>query len=141
MHTRDNGKENNRARPTRTSATAPSRRSPAHKSATATGRSQTDFPFCVVLKFSTCLYIHYSVCLKHSNFLNRPKHTVSPTAFHKEHHGNSKGIKIQSIGTSNSDSNTVRSLNVSDQKSREFQPLCCPHIHASDDKFWNLLAE
>ena len=32
------------------------------------------------------------------------------------------------LGTSNSGSNTVRSLNVSGQWSREFQPLCFPYL-------------
>ena len=72
-------------------------------------------------KHTTCLEIHYRECLKHSNFLNRSKHTVSPT------HGHCKVTGIQTIGTLNSDSNTVRSPNVSDQKSRDFQPLCCPY--------------
>ena len=78
-------------------------------------------------KRTTCLDIHHSVCLKHCNFLNRPKYTVSPTAVYMEHQGKSKRTGIQTIGTSNSDPNTVRSPNVSDQKSWEFQPLCCPY--------------
>ena len=44
-----------------------------------------------------------------------------------EHHGNSKETGIQPIDTSNTDSNTVRSPNVSAQESREFQSLSIPH--------------
>ena len=36
------------------------------------------------------------------------------------------------LGTSNSDFNTVRSLNVSGQWSREFQPLCFPYLDSPD---------
>ena len=45
------------------------------------------------------------------------------TAVLMEHHGNSKGTRTQTIGTTQSDSATVRSPNVSDPKSREFQLL------------------
>ena len=38
------------------------------------------------------------------------------------------------LGASNSDSNTVRSLNVSGQWSREFQPLCFPYLNSPDSQ-------
>ena len=38
------------------------------------------------------------------------------------------------LGTSNSDSNTVLSLNVSSQWSREFQPLCFPFPDSPDSQ-------
>ena len=89
------------------------KRLPAHKSATS---ARTDSP----QRMLETLY-----------FLNRSKLTDSPTAALMEHHGNSKGTGTQTIGTSHSDSNTFRSPNVSDPKSREFQLLYSPYPRTS----------
>ena len=60
-------------------------------------------------------------------FLNRSKLVDRPTGVLMEHHGNSKETGTMPIGTSHSDPNTVRSPNVSDLKSREFQLLSSPY--------------
>ena len=120
------GKDDNSARPTHTSATALNRRLSAPRARHALHRSWTDSSLCDSQKHTTCLDVHFSACLKHSNFLHR-QNTVCPTAVHTEHHGNNKGTGIQTIGTTSSDSNTVRSPNVSDLKSREFQLLYSPY--------------
>ena len=78
---------------------------------------------------------------KHSNILMLTNRIVIPTVHMKPFStmnilatARDKGHKQL---TSNSDSNTVRSPNVSVQKSRAFQPLCFPHqtldIHAGCD--------
>ena len=57
-----------------------------------------------------------------------------------EHHGNSKGTGVQTIDTSNTDSNTVRSPNVSDQASHEFWLLCspCPRTPPRQTESWRI---
>ena len=76
------GKEDNNARPTRTSATALNKRLSAHQSATSARQELDKFTIlCDSQKHTTCLDIHYNACLKHFNFLHR-QNTVCPTAVH-----------------------------------------------------------
>ena len=62
-------------------------------------------------------------------YLPKPKAIggILPTAVLMEHHGNSKGTGSRKMGTSRSDSNTVRSPNVSDPKSRKFHLFYSPY--------------
>ena len=67
-------KEDNSARPTYTSQQALVSASERDK------RWDRLTILCVCQKHITCLDVHYNACLKHSNSLNKPKYTVSPTA-------------------------------------------------------------
>ena len=81
---------------------------------------------CDSQKHTTCLDKHYNGRLKHSHS-STDQSTLCVHCCHMEHHGNSKGTGIQTTAISNTDSNTVRSPNISGQESREFQSLCIPH--------------
>ena len=58
------------------------RRLSVHQSATSATQDLNRFSIlCDCQKHTTCLNIHYNACQKQSNFLNRPKYTVSPLLF------------------------------------------------------------
>ena len=115
-------KEDNSARPTCTSEQA-------LVSASERDKRWDRLTFlCDCQKHITCLDIHYNACLKHSNSSTNQNTLRIQLLFHMEHHGNSKGTGIQTIDTSNADSNMVRSPNVSAQLSQE---LCFPYPRTS----------
>ena len=75
-------KKTNNARATRRSATALNKRLSAHQSATS-GRQELDrfTSLCDSQKHTTCPDVHYSACLKRSNFLHQ-QNAVCPTVVH-----------------------------------------------------------